>query len=122
MKVDKKTQEELKLIINQANKRLGQVHIREKKKIIRGLTNKFLKEKLAREKKKITITSTYSLTQPEIERIINGLPFIKGSFEKIENIVTPAILAGVIVKYGSRELDLSIKGKLKNLKKNLYEQ
>jgi len=68
---------------------------------------------------KLVITSTYPLDEEEKKQIANFFP----KNVKIENKVDPTILGGLIIEYGSKIVDLSLKekifswGKIKKQKK-----
>lgn len=66
-----------------------------------------------------TIYSAYKLEQEEINQIIEKFPFIKVNL--INNIIDEKILAGVRIHHQAKIIDLSLKNKLTNLKKKLYE-
>ncbi len=65
------------------------------------------------------IYSAYKLDEEEINRIVEKFPFIK--VDLINNIIDEKILAGVRIHHGAKIIDLSLKNKLTNLKKKLYE-
>lgn len=68
---------------------------------------------------KVTIMSGYELTKGEIDTIKNSYPQIKDA--KLLNVVDQNIISGVIIKIGTRLIDLTLNGALQKLRKNLYE-
>ncbi|MDH7476603.1 MAG: F0F1 ATP synthase subunit delta [Microgenomates group bacterium] len=78
-----------------------------------------LKEELAEKKKKATVISAYHLSQSDIDDLKKIFPELNKT--KIDFEVDPNLIAGYVIKIGSKVVDLSIKGKLVNLKNNLYE-
>ena len=73
---------------------------------------------------KLIITSTYPLSNEEKEEVKKFFP----KQVKIENKVDPKIIGGLIIEYGSKIIDLSLKGKIsffgkeeKKEKKLVYE-
>lgn len=81
---------------------------------------KYLKEKLREEKEKIIIVSSYPLDHNDLGKIKTKFSFLKNS-NNIVNQVDKSIIAGIVVKYGSKVIDLSLSSKLKNFKKLMYE-
>ncbi|MBI2051321.1 F0F1 ATP synthase subunit delta [Candidatus Roizmanbacteria bacterium] len=80
---------------------------------------KFLQEKIEEEKRKVIVRSAYPLTKEEMELIFTLLPFLTKN--DLATVVDRTLIAGVIIHYGSKVLDLSVKGRLVNLKGDLYE-
>ncbi len=68
---------------------------------------------------KAKIISTYRLGKDQIEEIRKKIPLIKEA--EIENEVDKKILGGIVIEVEGKIIDLSILGKLKTFKKNLYE-
>ncbi len=67
----------------------------------------------------VTIISAYSLDEKEVSELkakIGGLEKAILHFE-----VDQSLLAGVIIKYGSRMIDFSLKSELQTLQHLLYE-
>lgn len=78
----------------------------------------YFKDMMKQVKEKVIITSAYELSNEEEKTIISSLGLTGG---KIEYKVDPTLLAGVIVTYGSKIIDVSLKGQLQNFKHILYE-
>ncbi len=74
---------------------------------------KFIKERLRSKQQEITIVSPYNLTKEEIQDIIQRYPQL--AKKKIVQQVDQQILAGVIIKQGTKILDLSLAKKIKTL-------
>lgn len=69
----------------------------------------------------VTIISPYKLGQETIDLLMENLPFIFTRSARVENIINESLIAGVIVKYQSRVIDLSLKKRLEDLKRDLGE-
>ena len=67
----------------------------------------------------VHIVSSYTLSQQELDAIKAQLPVL--SAFQLMNEIDETVLAGVIIKVGSLVLDATIKSKLKNYYKNLYD-
>ncbi len=80
---------------------------------------KYLLEKERQESEKITIVSAHKLSNEEWEMIRNLYPQLKG--KDVKNAIDQSLLAGVIIKRGSRIIDLSLRQKLKSLEEKGYE-
>jgi ATP synthase F1 delta subunit len=78
----------------------------------------YFKDRMKQVKEKVIITSAYELSNEEEKTIISSLGLTGG---KIEYKVDRTLLAGVIVTYGSKIIDVSLKGQLQNFKHILYE-
>ncbi|MFN4212642.1 MAG: F0F1 ATP synthase subunit delta [Microgenomates group bacterium] len=74
----------------------------------------FFKDELKGEKT-LTIISTYKLSDDDLA-LIRKIFSIPADF-KIINLIDIKILGGLIFKFGSKIIDLSITGHLKNFKK-----
>jgi len=81
----------------------------------------FLQEsKLHPEKKaRVTIVAPYQLGEQEISMLKEKIPLLKHADITIE--IDTSLLAGVIIKYGSRMIDISIRSELQKLQHTLYE-
>jgi F-type H+-transporting ATPase subunit delta len=77
-----------------------------------------LKEDLAKKKKQVVLISAYKLDKKEESSIMAKIPGLKNAQIRYE--VDPAIIAGYVVRVGSKVLDLSLKGQLQNFKKLIY--
>jgi F0F1-type ATP synthase delta subunit len=80
---------------------------------------KQLEESQHRLSQKVYITSTYRLEPVEIERIIRAFPLLKG--REYVNEVDRSILGGLVIRFGSKIIDLSIKETLDTFLKQIYE-
>jgi len=74
---------------------------------------------LQKTKEKIIIFSPYALGQNEISSLLNCFPNLSQS--SVENTVDSSLIGGVIIQYGSKIIDLSIKSALHTFQKKLYE-
>ena len=80
---------------------------------------KFLFLKLGEESKVVTLISSHKLTNEQIEDIKERFPRIKNKEIILE--IKEDLMAGFILKEGSKITDLSLKSNLNNIKKNIYE-
>ncbi len=67
------------------------------------------------------ITSTDSLDKKEKLRLQNRIEEITGKIVNTEFDIDSSLIGGLIIRIGDRILDSSIKGKIANLQKSLYE-
>lgn len=74
---------------------------------------------VAKEKEKVFIYSTYSLSPDEITRLVSSLPDLKD--RPCANVVDKSLLGGVIIQYGSKIIDLSIRHLLQTFQKTIHE-
>ncbi|QQG43842.1 MAG: F0F1 ATP synthase subunit delta [Candidatus Roizmanbacteria bacterium] len=70
-------------------------------------------------KDKVTIMSPYKLGDNEMQKIKDLLPVIK-NFD-IVNVVDENIYSGLIIKIGTKMIDLTLNSALQNLRKKIYE-
>lgn len=68
---------------------------------------------------KITVMSSYKLESDELLKIKDLFPAAKDS--EIINVVDENIYSGLIIKIGTRMIDLTLNGALQNLRKQIYE-
>ncbi len=80
---------------------------------------KFLFLKLSEESKVVTFISSHKLTNEQIEDIKDRFPRIKNKEIILE--INENLMAGFIIKEGSKITDLSLKSNLNRIKKNIYE-
>lgn len=79
----------------------------------------FIKNKIQEEKAKITVYVPYTLTSDDKESIQSLLS--KKEISDVRYVIDKDIFAGIIIQYGSKLLDLSLRSGLKNLQKRMYE-
>lgn len=78
-----------------------------------------LKEDLSNLKKTVTIVSAYQLNKEDIDEIMNQFPELLNKPLKYQ--IDKTIIAGYIIKIGSKMIDISLKGRLQNLRNLIYE-
>lgn len=78
-----------------------------------------LSSQLAKEKEKVVIFSTYLLSKEEMEALLNSFSDLKE--RPYENVVDGSLLGGVVVQYGSKVIDLSIRHLLQTFQKTIHE-
>ena len=86
---------------------------------MKKLIVKYLLNKLSEESKKATLISSHKLTSEQVDEIKLKFPSIKE--KKLELKIDEDLLAGFILKEGSKITDLSIKTKLIQFKKTINE-
>lgn len=80
---------------------------------------KFLEHKIVEEKKRVTVLSAYSLSKEELNQITTLFPYLRES--SLVNRVDPDVIAGIVIMFGTKRIDLSIGTQLKNLHQSLHE-
>lgn len=80
---------------------------------------KFLLLKLKEEAKIVTLIASHKLTTEQVSEIKNLFPRIKEKQLKLQ--IDESLMAGFIIKEGSKITDLSLKSNLNKIKKNIYE-
>ncbi len=68
---------------------------------------------------KATVMSSYRLSEEELSSIKKLFPELKNG--EVINVVDSKILSGLIIKIGTKLIDLTLNGALQNLKKQIYE-
>lgn len=68
----------------------------------------------------VIVYSTYKLSNDELESLIKKIPQLKRY--QIKNIVDKSIIAGIVIKFSDKIIDLSLKNRLKIIFQKLYEQ
>jgi F0F1-type ATP synthase delta subunit len=86
---------------------------------IKNKLKKIFSETLKQSKEVITFTSSGELSSDQIELLLKSIVTKRGKPEVVFE-TDPELLAGVVIKKGSRTIDLSIKGRLEQLQNNLY--
>lgn len=79
----------------------------------------YLREKLAKDKKKVVVVSPYPLSVEEMGMFTRSIPLIKNS--ELVNEVDKNLLSGIIIKFGTKMIDLSLNSRLQILKNVMYE-
>ncbi len=69
--------------------------------------------------KRVTVISAYQLESDELANLKKYLS--KTMQMTIQNKIDPAILGGFVIQYGSKMIDLSLRGRLQQLRQILYE-
>lgn len=88
-------------------------------KIKDGLKD-FLMEKIQKEQNRVLVLSADSLSVDE-KKALSGKKFPNLNWEGAEYRIDKSIIAGIIIKIGSRTIDLSLSGLLSKLSNTLYE-
>ena len=80
---------------------------------------KYLLFKLSEDSKNVTIISSHNLSDEQIQNIKIKFPSIQN--KKISVEINENLMAGFIIKEGSKITDLSLKSSINKIKKNIYE-
>ena len=67
----------------------------------------------------VEVVSPYQLTQSELDDLKQNIPVLHHA--RLENTVDRSILAGVIIKFGSKMIDLSINGELQDIRQRILK-
>ncbi|NTU47048.1 F0F1 ATP synthase subunit delta [Candidatus Roizmanbacteria bacterium] len=70
-------------------------------------------------KKLGVIYSPYQLDEQEIKTVVAHFPVLRE--REIKNVVLEDLLAGVVIRYDTKLIDLSLSQGLQNLKYHVYE-
>ncbi len=100
----------------------GDDYIKQIEKELKAVKNElreYLKEGKETQKNKVVIVSPYKLEEEEINNILNLIPELKD--HPFINEINKDIIGGIVIKYGSKIIDLSILNQLKKIKKIMYE-
>ncbi len=73
----------------------------------------YLRERLNARELRTQIIAPYKLSQAEVDEIKSKVSLIKNSV--VDVVVDKSILAGVIIKHGSKLIDYSLKSKVESL-------
>lgn len=74
---------------------------------------KFIREKLQRKQQEATIVAPYKLEEEDLKELIAQFPHLKD--KKVTVLVDSNLIAGFIIKQGTKVLDLSLVQRIKNL-------
>jgi len=80
---------------------------------------KYIIEREYKLKRKVTITSAYALTEKEMDILKTNLPVLKEAV--VDNLIDRDLVAGVVIRFGTKMIDLSLKGELQSLLKLIYD-
>lgn len=80
---------------------------------------KYLVERVKNEEQKLKVYSACKLS--EDEKILLRKSIKEFDWTDVDYLIDENLLAGVLIKKGSKEINISLQGKLSNLKKIVYE-
>lgn len=86
---------------------------------IKNKLKRIFSETLTQSKEVITFISSRQLSSDQIELLLKSI-VTKGEKPEVVFKTDPELLAGVVIKKGSRTIDLSLRGRLEQLQNNLY--
>ena len=75
--------------------------------------------KIKEKNDEVTIVSAYALSKSDIEGLKKAVPLIKSS--KVNNEVDESLIAGYIIRKGSKMIDLSLQQQLRKLQQQSHE-
>jgi len=78
-----------------------------------------LSEALEQKKRQVTLTSAYQLNKSDQAELIKKVPQLKDT--GITYLVDKSIIAGYVIKVGSKIIDLSLLGQLQSFQNIIYE-
>ncbi len=78
-----------------------------------------LHNEIRKQKEKVIIFSCYALSQEELQSIVQSFPQLQG--REVENKIDQSLIAGLIIQFSSKIIDLSVKSALHTFQKKLYE-
>lgn len=81
---------------------------------------KVLKQKMSDMAQKVVIVSSYQMSSQDKADVVAKIPQLPKKSD-IEYQVDENLIGGIVVKIGSKLIDLSLKGQLNNLRQKLYE-
>lgn len=67
----------------------------------------------------VTVVAPYEIGQQELDLLKKKIHLLENAHITVE--VDKSIMAGVVIKYGSRMIDLSLRSELQKLQHTLYE-
>ncbi len=73
----------------------------------------YLEKKLLDRKNEVTVISSYPLEKDELDLIQKKLPILEKAH--LKNVVDTSIIAGIILNFGSKTIDLSLAHELQQL-------
>lgn len=79
----------------------------------------YIQNRMSHQKNIVTLVSPYTLSTEEINSLTANLPLLHDAEIKQEKDTD--IMAGVVIKFGSKMIDLSLKSELQKLQQKLYE-
>lgn len=86
---------------------------------LKGELKKYLMDKMKSDRQKVVVYSSVKLSVDDIQTLKSKFSNI--SFQNAEYQIDESLLAGVMIKVGSKVIDCSVKGTLSNLKHIVYE-
>lgn len=79
---------------------------------------KYIQQRISEKKQSVTVVAPYKMSDDELNLLRKKLPFLQDAH--MNNEVDESLLAGAIIKFGSKMIDLSLKGQLQSLQKRIY--
>lgn len=68
---------------------------------------------------KVTITTAVKLSSAQLSKLVNAIEAKYGTTTKVETVVDPSILGGVVVTVGSHQFDNSYRNRVEALKQQI---
>ncbi|MFA9288429.1 MAG: F0F1 ATP synthase subunit delta [Weeksellaceae bacterium] len=81
---------------------------------------KYLKSRMdAEQQAQVTIVAPHKLSKEDVKSLQQKFPMLAKA--EITQEIDTALIAGVVIRFGSRMIDLSLQSQLQKLEKTLYE-
>lgn len=74
---------------------------------------------IASEKEKVTVYSVYPLEKEELSSLLGSNKELRG--REHSNVIDTSLIGGVVIQFGSKIIDLSIKHLLQTFQKTIHE-
>lgn len=74
---------------------------------------KFIREKLQQRQQEVTVVAPYKLSSEELAEIVDQFPDLKD--KQVKTAIDSRLIAGVVIKLGTKVLDLSLAQRIRNL-------
>lgn len=68
---------------------------------------------------KVTITTAVKLSSAQLSKLVKAIEAKYGATTKVETVVDPSILGGVVVTVGSHQFDNSYRNRVEALKQQI---
>ncbi len=85
--------------------------------VLKDELKQYMLDRMSQSKRKVKIISAYELSRDEMDAIVLKFPEIGNA--EMENKVDANIIAGFIVKFGTKRIDLSLKRRLEEINQSL---
>lgn len=80
---------------------------------------RFIRERLQKKQEEVTIIAPYAFSPEDLQEVIKQYPQLES--KKLITIVDTSIIAGIVIKIGTKVLDLSLANKIRSLQNLVNE-